>query len=278
MVMTVMPVSRTVQARTKPDIELKIASTRAEREAAFQLVYHSYVQSGLCQSHASGLRVTRYQLQRSTSIFIAKMRGEIIGTLSLVQDGQMGLPMEQVYTKEVANRRSEGLQLAEISCLASRRTSDGRNFSLYCDLCALMIQFAKKMEIDQVLAVVHPRHAPLYRRYMAFEQIGKFCDYPAVENNPGVALCLDVVHVEENLPPAGLKSFFGTRLPDRVLCPQPIEPADIDYFRAAIQDDERPNQLDAASGSSVVSETTSVPDIIGVPIAGEIDSHQPICA
>ena len=153
-------------------------------------------------------------------------------------------PWSKSIAEEVAERRGNGLRLAEISCLANRRADFARSFNLYCDLCSIMIQFAKKMEIDQVLAVVHPRHAPLYRRYMAFEQIGEYRDYPAVQNNPGVALCLDVIHVEENLPPAGWKSFFGTRMPDSVLCSQPIEPADIEYFQAAIQSDVQPNRLD----------------------------------
>jgi hypothetical protein len=282
MVMTVTSALRTIRAPTSPEIELKIASTRAEREAAFQLVYRSYVRAGLCPVRASGLRVTRYQLQRSTDIFIAKLRGEVIGTLSLVHDDRLGLPMEQVYTREVAERRGKGLRLAEISCLASRQISVARNFSLYCDLCSHMIQFAKKMEIDQVLAVVHPRHAPLYRRYMAFEQIGEYRDYPAVQNNPGVALCLDVVHVEENLPPAGWKSFFGTRMPDSVLCPQPIKSADIEYFRAAIQDDDWPNRLAVESATSVVGVATSAPDSSGIAMTdkvdGHVNGHQPICA
>ncbi len=81
--------------------------------------------------------------------------------------------MEAVFPDEVAARRAAGIGLAEVSCLADRRQGTARFFGLFCELSRLMAQLARKTGVDELVVVVNPRHAPLYRRYMAFEQIGE---------------------------------------------------------------------------------------------------------
>jgi hypothetical protein len=271
-----MSVARSVRARTCPDIELKIASTRAEREAAFELTYGAYVRAGLCESHVSGLRATRFQLLSSTDILIAQQGDEVISTLSLVRDGSLGLPMEQVYAEEVATRRDVGLRLAEVSCLADRRQSTARNFGLYCDLCSLMVQLAQKLDIDQLLAVVHPRHAPLYRRYMGFQQIGDYHDYPAVRGNPGVALSLDL-QMSPELRPACWDKFFGVRLPEEVIRPQPINPADDTYFQAALGCDSQSNRLGSKQRLPVVKSVADPRQAAEVVMPESVDGCPLMC-
>ncbi|MBN1852433.1 MAG: long-chain N-acyl amino acid synthase [Pirellulales bacterium] len=218
-----------ISERTDKKIELKIASTREEREAAFALIYQNYLQAGLCEPNPTGLRITPYQLLTTTDIFVAKLQGEVISTLSLVRDGEYGLPMELTYTVEVAERRRKGLRLAEITCLADRRRGSERFFNQFCELCRLLVQYAVKQEIDQLLVAVHPRHAKIYCRYMAFTQIGGCCEYSVVRGSPAVALCLDLKQIQINRP-ANWARFFAQKLPDEVLISQPISDVDRRYF------------------------------------------------
>ena len=46
--------------------------------------------------------VTPYHLLPTTEIFIAEYQGEVIFTMSLVIDGDLGVPMEHVYGDEIA--------------------------------------------------------------------------------------------------------------------------------------------------------------------------------
>jgi hypothetical protein len=225
-----------VRANVCSDIQLKVASTREERQATFELIYRSYLRAGLCVENGSTMRVTPYQLLPSTDIIIAELRGQVISTVSLVRDGELGLPMEEIYPEEVAARRRAGVRLAEVSCLADRRQGTARFFGLFCELARVMAQLADKTGVDELLVVVHPRHAPLYRRYMAFEQIGGKREYSAVEGNPAVALSLNfaMAHAEK---PKSWQEFFGQRLPEEVLQPCPITPADRDHFLAVLQDE-----------------------------------------
>ena len=75
------------------DIEVKAADGRDELYGAFQLVYDAYLRSGLTKPNAYGLRVTPYHLLPTTEVFVALDRRKVICTVSLVRDGELGLPM-----------------------------------------------------------------------------------------------------------------------------------------------------------------------------------------
>jgi hypothetical protein len=231
-----MPIARmpdSIAARACSQIELKVAATRAERQSAFELVYSSYLRACLCTENSHSLRFTAHQLLPTTDIFIAVLHGEVISTLSLVRDGELGLPMEEIYPDEVDARRARGIRLAEVSCLADRRQDPARFFRLFCELARLMAQVGKNSGVDELLVTVHPRHAPLYRRYMAFQPLGDRRDYPAVEGNPAVALSLNFDRAERESP-RSWREFFGQPLPEHVLRPCPITDEDKIYFSALL--------------------------------------------
>ncbi len=226
--MSAAPATSSICSRECPEISIKVASTRDERLGAFQLAYNSYFRAGLCNPCATELRVTPYQLLPTTDVLLAKLRGEVISTLSLVRDGELGLPLESIYPAEVNARRTAGLQLAEVSCLADRRKTT-RFFELFCELARLMVQMADRGGVDQLLIAVHPRHARMYARAMAFVQIGESRDYPEVNGHPAVALCLDFA-VAKTRRAAIWRRFVGEPLPEDVTQPQPISLCDRRYF------------------------------------------------
>ncbi len=216
------------------DITIKVASSRDERQGAFRLAYNAYHRAGLCEARDEGLRITPYQLLPTTDIIVAILRGEVISTLSLVRDGELGLPVEAVYPEEVRQRRANGLKLAEVSCLADRRKDAARFFSLFSELAQVMIQMADREVVDQLLIAVHPRHARMYCRAMAFKQIGDARDYEAVNGNPAVLLCLDLEDGKANRMETW-KRFAGDPLPEAVVEPQPICETDRRHFERLAQ-------------------------------------------
>lgn len=234
--MCVSTLTRGIAAQTCPDIMLKIAATCEEREAVFRLVYDSYQRAGLCKPSASHLRCTPYQLLPTTDIFFAELREEAICTMSLVRDGELGLPMEELYPQQVLERRNAGLRVAEVSCLADRRQSPKRFFDLFCDLSRLMVQLAVAQGVDQLLIAVHPRHVALYRRYLGFECIGEERDYGLVNGNPAVPLCLDLDAARANLPL--WNKYFGQEIPAEVLEPQPMATLERAYFLDLLAESE----------------------------------------
>jgi hypothetical protein len=219
------------------EIDIKVAATRAERRDAFELVYSAYRRAGLCAENPFGLRFTPYQVLPSTDIFIAKFQGEVISTLSLVRDGELGLPLEDIYGEEVASRRAAGVKLAEVSCLADRRESPRRFFDLFCDMSRLMAQVARTQGVDELLVAVHPRHAAIYGRYMAFEPMGDRRDYPTVCGSPAVALSLNFDRAAIYQPKCWQR-FFAEQLPDEAVVSCPISASDRDYFLSLSHDEK----------------------------------------
>lgn len=218
---------------TTAGIQYRIAASRAERAAAFRLVYHSYLRAGLGEPNPYEMRITPYHLLPSTQVFIAVLQGEVISTVSLIADGKLGLPIESVYAREVALRREQGLFVGEASCLADRRARFQRLFPVFLKLCRLMVQCARRQGLDHLLVAVHPKHARFYRRFMDFEQIGQAAAYPSVRNHPAVALCLDFARIDRERP-ENYDTFFGEPLPEQQLRPRPISAADCEYFRPMV--------------------------------------------
>ena len=207
--------------RRRRDIEVKAADGRDELFGAFQLVYDAYLRSGLTKPNAYGLRVTPYHLLPTTEVFVALDRRKVICTVSLVRDGELGLPMEVVYDAEVAWRRIRGISLGEVSCLGDQGRAAGHSFPVVMQLMGLMAQCAERRGVDQLLIAVHPKHAKFYQRFAAFEPIGEEKTYETVCDKPAVAMALDLNRAPIDHPHL-YKAFCGKRYPDEVLEYRPM--------------------------------------------------------
>ncbi len=217
------------------EISYRIASTQYERMAAFNLVYEAYVETGLIEPNRFQMRVTPFHLLPTTNIFIAVYQGEIIGTVTLIGDGELGLPMEGIYGNEVNELRRQGYSLGEVSCLAHRRQQVKQTLPLFVQMTRLMAQHSRHNGMDQFLIAVHPRHAQFYMRFMGFEQIGDLRSFPSVRNNPAVACALNFPRIDVERP-ACYNQFFGTPIPVDELSSSPMNRFEVDEFADAAEE------------------------------------------
>jgi N-acyl amino acid synthase FeeM len=202
-------------------VQCRIAANRCERESAFRLLHDSYTRSGLIQPNPHGMRVTPHHLLRSTEVFVAVLREEVICTFSLVGDSDLGVPMEAIYPELIADRRTAGLRFAEVSALADRRGDVQRFFPVFLKLIQVMLPYALHQGMQQVLIAVHPRHARIYQRFFKLEPVGEVREYPQVRNHPAVALCLDFAKLEKtNLQV--YRNLFCQPIPPGALNPSPM--------------------------------------------------------
>ena len=210
-------------------LQFKVASSRAELAGAFRLVHASYLRSGLECSNASGMRITLYHLLPTTTVFVGMLGDEVVTTLTLVIDGDGGLPMEAMYGDEIAQWRGQDLRMAEVTCLADRRREFRRFLPSFCRLSRLMAQFARRQGVDQLLAAVHPKHARFYKRFLGFENAGGLRECPYVQNRPASAVCLNFADAQRNENPC-YDRYFGEPINDEQLQPFQLSPADRDFF------------------------------------------------
>lgn len=214
------------------NIEYRVANGWYDRSAAFRLVYRAYLRAGLTHSSKVRMRVTPYQLLDSTVVFLATLRRAPICTVSLVGDGDMGLPIETVYGGEVDDLRARGLRLGEVSALADRRRKLSRTLPVFVSLTRLLVQCAQLRGIDRLLVAVHPRHARFYERFLAFQRIAEEKPYPLVRDNPAVALQLDLNAIDPSQPM--YPAYFGERIPPHELESIPMTPEELELFGGVV--------------------------------------------
>lgn len=180
------------------------------------MVYNAYTQKGLVEPQRSKMRLTKHHLLPTSEVMLAKLRGEIVCTATLVLDNpQYGLPMDSIFAGEVEVRRRAAQHLAETTCLACQPASQAP-LSVVTRVMALTIQCAKLRGVDCLLATVHPDHVEFYTNFLGFEAFGGVKLYPSVRNHPAVAIVLDLNHLHETHP-KGYKRAFFPPFPTRTL-------------------------------------------------------------
>src|SRR5690349_3288310 len=95
-------------------LAFRLARGTEERMGAFQLIHAAYVRAGLGEPNLVGMRVTPYQILPTSQIFVGMLRDEVVSTVSLIGDGELGLPMQSMFPDEVSQLREEGERVAEV--------------------------------------------------------------------------------------------------------------------------------------------------------------------
>jgi hypothetical protein len=224
------PDQATREPQKYPPITVKVATTRAELEGAFRLVYRRYLGSGLCSTNPHEMRVTPYHLLPTTAVFVAVYQGEVIFTMSLIADGGRGVPMESVFPAEVGELRAKGVRFGEVSCMADRRRDMTRFLPLFVRVTRHMFQFARHHGVERLVVAVHPKHARFYERFFGFRQLSQGVRrYQSVENKPAVACSLDWgwMTAERHA------QFFGEPIPAGDLQPRSMTADELAYFGQA---------------------------------------------
>ncbi len=174
-----------------PLLEIKIAITEEELESAYKILHDSYVASGFMNPDPTGLRVLPQHLLPQTTTIVAKWDSKVIGTLSLIRDNPLGLPLEKIF--DVSKRRIGGRRLAEVSSLAIDPNYRGQiNVSLF-PLFRFVYQYAKDyFGTHEFVIAVNPSMVDLYKAFMCFEDLESTSKaYDFVNGAPAVGLYLD---------------------------------------------------------------------------------------
>jgi hypothetical protein len=218
---------------TENGVSYKVAQNLREHDGAFRLVYQAYVQSGLMNPNSARIRVTPHLLLPTTVTFVALRAAKVVSTLSLIGDGQCGLPMQCVYDQEVDALRCMGARLGEVSALASSAEASEADTEVVIALMRLMAQFSWRHGIERLLIAVHPKHARFYRRCLGFRVLGCERQYPSACDRPAVALQLDLSRLEQDFPSIH-KFFFGQRIADQHLQASPMSEPVRRHFAAQV--------------------------------------------
>lgn len=172
-----------------PEVEFKIVSSEEEMAGAFKLLEESYVRRGIAKEGQMRLQIIN--LLPSSTTFIAKIGSRILGTISLIEDSDLGLPMEKVHEKEVDGARGLFRRVAEVGALAV--LPDQRRTGLSIMLYNMMYRWARNWRhVDDLLIAVHPSARYFYRNLLLFNSIGPIQRYVGLRNAASLPMRLDI--------------------------------------------------------------------------------------
>lgn len=169
------------------DVDVHIATTVGEYVEAAKLVHDGYVDRGIMPLHGSGVRMTPFGALPSTIVFVALRGEQLVGTLSLVVDSSLGLPMEGIYPNEVAAVRRASRKMAEVGAQCVKKECRGTGVGFL--LNKAMFQMAELLGVEDLVIAVHPKAEELYTATLCFERLGEEKAYPTL-NQSALAVAL----------------------------------------------------------------------------------------
>lgn len=174
-------------------LEFRMAGDTDAFDGAFRLVHDQYVWRGYMAPHQSGWRLSLHNALPSTKVFVAKAGARLIGTLTLIQDSPIGLPMEEIYQEELKGLRDQGRHMAEVSALAIDPTLRASGVAILMRLVRMLVLYAAEFgRLDDLCIAVNPRHVEFYRKFLHFRPFGQLKHYRKVNGAPAIALRLDL--------------------------------------------------------------------------------------
>jgi hypothetical protein len=177
-------------SKMEDDLGCFVATSRHSLSVAFRMTYSTYLRNGFVQPNRWGLRILPQQLLDTSWVLLAARELRPIGTLTLIEDGAQGLPIESLYSSEMRALQRQAECVAELTCLATDSTAGTQNTAVLRHLLRSAIALADQRGIDCLTICVHPRHAQFYRRRLGFREFGPLRRCPWVCNQSAVAMNL----------------------------------------------------------------------------------------
>ncbi len=182
------------------NFRVEIASSEKDLECAYRVLHDAYVATQLMTPHASGLRCNLYSFLPHTTVIVAKYKGEIVGTVSLIRDSVWGLPSDKDYRKENDTLRDGGRKLVEVSALAVAPSFRNAGNAVSFLLMKYIFNYsAQYWGVDHLVCTVHPRAQDFYKALSHFQRNGGVIQYPFVQGALAVhlSMLISAAHTEK---------------------------------------------------------------------------------
>jgi len=170
---------------------VRLARTKEDLEGSFRLLHDTHVELGWMKAHSSGLKVTPYNLLPHTSTIVALLDDKVVGTVNVIRDNEMGLPVNECF--DTSFYRRPALQIAEITSLAVRREHRGKGNVMFPMLKYLYQYAVDYLKVDVFQIACSPKHEDFYRSIFFFEPVDdRVVADPFVDGASMLALYLDL--------------------------------------------------------------------------------------
>ncbi|MBN2483165.1 MAG: hypothetical protein JXD21_03030 [Candidatus Omnitrophica bacterium] len=225
-------------------ISYRVARSRTELEQSYHLIYDEYIKRGYMQENPSHLRISFFNALPETTTFIAIAEETIIATVTLIPDSPLGLPMDEIYHKELDTFRGQKKKICEISMLASNTEFYKNGISLMLNskkmffifyLFKLVYDYAKDyLNLDYLCITINPKHKLTYD-FLLFKDFGELKTYSGANGAPAIGKYADVKNIRDECrreKNEGLERMFFSRETDPIQFSNKVmlREEDLEYF------------------------------------------------
>ncbi len=186
-----------------PNIRCTLATALSDLQAAIRLVHQEFAKENYIDPNTpSWMEIPEHNLLSTSATFIARYNNKVVGTLSVILDSSIGLPMDDLYQVEVDVLRTQQKTVAQVTQFAIDRdfVSQGetKKMLLFVHLFKLAIHYCTFMKVDELCTMINPKHSAFYNSFFSFEELGGLKLSPSVNHAPAIAKCLNVPRSRRN--------------------------------------------------------------------------------
>ncbi len=172
---------------TPAGLSFKIAETQAEYLEAAKILYQCYIEKGFTKENRTEIRMTPYHLLPTTTVILALWDNVIIGTVSLIRDNPLGLPLEKIF--DLTELRQGQNIICEVSSLAIKKEYRGKSGEMFFPLVRFLWNYSRKYLVaDYLVIAINPMMAQLYEALFNYKSLAKAKadkdKYEFANNNP----------------------------------------------------------------------------------------------
>jgi hypothetical protein len=176
---------------------IRLTDTAEGRNSASLLINKMYAWRGYAGTHQITDDPNRITLT-------ATDRGDVVGTLTIGMDADVGLSADQVFREELDVMRADGARLCEFTKLAFDPSV--RSKESLANLFHLAVIYARDIHHrSDIVIEVNPRHRRFYQQMLGFKQHGQLKINPRVDA-PAYLLRVNLEFVTEQI-----RRYGGTR-------------------------------------------------------------------
>ena len=184
----------------KPELDdfiFRTAVTPEDYLSAFNLVYKVFLKEKFIKPSPTPFRLAPQHCNEKSRVFIGihneNDKEKIVYSISIFPDSNDGLPMDVVFNNELDQLREKGRYLVEAGHLAADSTCKLNTMHIPMLGNKILHQYASMhLDADDIVIAIHPKFRWFYEEFLLFEKIGEIAKYGYANDNPAVAMRLDL--------------------------------------------------------------------------------------
>ncbi len=186
----------------------RIIKTKEEINEITELITRVYTRQGYLDPDNiddETPKISSYLSSPYATVFGAYVNDTAVGTITVIEDTNQGLPMDVVFKEELNEKRDVHTKIAEVCQFAIdkqllKQANAGisptiTDVEVSTHLLRLVVHYGIHRQFDFFSLAINPKHKIFYKAIGCI-QIGTEKQYPSVNNAPALGYILDIKKIE----------------------------------------------------------------------------------